>query len=374
MDIIKQIINYKTPAYNWQERMRKTPQSPKYHGEGDVFTHTIKVVESLLSDDEYNSLDENDKRLLLYAAILHDIAKPFCTKIEHGMISSPNHAVKGGIEVRWMLYRYGFMADLLGDLTFFERETVCALVRYHGLPLFFMNKRHLERDIYKASLEVNLYHLSILAKADVNGRISNDHEGLMERIRLFRETCEEFGCLHKPKEFISRKSMVKYFSRSEQYLYYEPYANRPKVYLMSGLPASGKDTYIKENLSHMDLVSLDGIRERLKVSPIENQGKVVNEAKAMGKQFMAKDKEFVWNATNLTLTMRASLIDLFRQYDYEVSIIYCEVPFNLLLERNERRERPVTEQAIDRMVKTLDVPKTWEAEEIIYHVEGNREG
>ena len=51
------------------------------------------------------------------------------------------------------------------------------------------------------------------------------------------------------------------------------------VYMMRGLPGSGKDTWIRQHLSDIPMVSLDEIRRERKILPTANQGLVANIAK-----------------------------------------------------------------------------------------------
>ena len=46
------------------EAMKQTPQSPKFHGEGDVYTHTMMVCEALKSLPEFNELKEVQQNIL----------------------------------------------------------------------------------------------------------------------------------------------------------------------------------------------------------------------------------------------------------------------------------------------------------------------
>ncbi len=367
MDIINEILAYE--FYDWKQKLRQTPQNPNYHAEGDVLTHTISVMENLLADNEYNILNESERKILLYAALLHDIAKPFCTKEENGEIVSPNHAVKGSIEARKLIYKYNFMEEVLGKLSFEERENICSLIQYHGLPIFFIGKHNPERKIIKASLEINLSHLSILAKADALGRKSKSVQHLLENIELFKLACEELDCMNKPRTFPSDKSRLLYFKNNDQYLYYKAFEEASfTVYLMSGIPASGKDTYIKNFLGNYPVISLDDIRRKNKISPSDNQGAIVQEARKAAKRYLAKKSSFVWNATNISLSMRTPLIDLFLDYGADIKIIYCEAPLENALNRNENRNEFVPMLAVDRMIDKLEVPKIWEANDVVYNV------
>jgi len=52
-----------------------------------------------------------------------------------------------------------------------------------------------------------------------------------------------------------------------------------EVVLMSGLPGSGKDYWIEENLTDWPVISLDALRLEMDVSPDKNQSVVVDKAK-----------------------------------------------------------------------------------------------
>ncbi len=75
--------------------MQQCMQEPEFHAEGDVWTHTRMVVDALLALPEYQALGSDEQNLLLHAALLHDVAKPACTVLENGRISSPRHAKVG---------------------------------------------------------------------------------------------------------------------------------------------------------------------------------------------------------------------------------------------------------------------------------------
>lgn len=367
--MIEEILRYECEVPDWQQRLKATPQNPDYHGEGDVLKHTIMVMDALLADQEYQVLAEEDRRILLYAALLHDIAKPFCTREEDGMIVSPNHALKGSMEARRLIYKYQFMESVLGKISFEQREKVCSFIRYHGLPIFFMGRHEVEREIIKTSLEINLHHLSILSRADAMGRKSGNQQEILDNTELFKIACEELECLDKPRAFLNDRSRFYYFKRGEQYLNYKVFDEHTfTVYLMSGIPASGKDTYIKQFLGDCPVISLDEIRREQGISPLENQGRVVQEAKALAKQYLARKTGFVWNATNISQFIRTPLIDLFLDYGADVKVVYCEAPLADLLKRNGKRKEPVFEDAILRMIDKLEVPRGWEATAVEYHV------
>src|SRR5207302_9653986 len=62
------------------------------------------------------------------------------------------------------------------------------------------------------------------------------------------------------------------------------------------------------------------------------------------------------NATNLTPHERSSWIKLAKDYGYEVQAVFFDVPLEVCLERNRRRERIVAEDVMRRMAAKLRVP------------------
>lgn len=67
------------------EAMRGVEQSPDFHPEGDVFTHTMLTLGRLKRPTE----------TLAYGCLLHDVAKPVCIQKEQGRITFYGHTEKG---------------------------------------------------------------------------------------------------------------------------------------------------------------------------------------------------------------------------------------------------------------------------------------
>lgn len=344
--------------FNFLLSQKDVPQNVKFHAEGDVLTHTRLVCESLINLDEFKELDENEKRIVFLSAIFHDSAKPFCTREIYDEISSPGHALKGELFTREELYKnYN-----LYKIGFSEREEICKLVRYHGLPLFFLEKDNFLKYILLVSQMVKIKLLYILAKADILGRICSDKKELLDKIELFKEFCIENNCYYSSYQFKDEYSRFYYFNKDKDDPTYKAYDDLNfEVILMSGLPASGKDTWIQKNCLNLPMISLDNIREELNVLPSDEQGRVVMEGKERAKKLLRKKESFVWDATNITQTTRIQLISLFYSYGAKVKIIYIEAPYSEILIRNSNRKRSVPVNIINKMIKRLDVPNITEA-------------
>ncbi len=139
---------------------------------------------------------------------------------------------------------------------------------------------------------------------------------------------------------------------------------------MAGLPGAGKDTRIKNNVPpNMPVLSLDNIRRELGITPTNDQSAVIRTAKERAKTLLRAQRSFVWNATNISKPLRASLVDLFTAYAgaaARVRIVYVHAPLSRILEHNRRRngEAVVPEQVIRALHARLDVPDPTEAHRV----------
>ncbi|HEY1056582.1 MAG TPA: AAA family ATPase [Emticicia sp.] len=358
---------YLYDTFSWLRDMRGVPQDARHHAEGDVEVHTRMVVEELCQLPEFQQLDAQAQEILWASALMHDIEKRSTTVLEQdGSITSKGHAKKGEKTVRQILYR-----EI--PTPFATREAIAKLVRYHGLPLWIFEKENPEKALFAASLEVNTQWLMLLAKADVLGRTCADKAELLYKVELFKEFCIENDCWGKAKAFPSDLARFEYFNKETRSADYEPYQDKDsffEVIVLSALPGSGKDTYIRKHLKDIPVISLDNIRRELKISPTdkENNGKVIQISKEQARTYLRKKQSFVWNATNLTRQRRHQLIDLMVTYGATVKLIYLEVPYWQLLNQNRNREHVVPANVMERMIEQLEIPQIDEAHEVVYEL------
>ena len=136
--------------------------------------------------------------------------------------------------------------------------------------------------------------------------------------------------------------------------------------ILLGLPGAGKDTYIQRHYKQLPVISLDHIRQTMKISPTDKSGNgvVIQAAKEQARIYLREKKSFVWNATNITRQMREQLISLFTTYEAAVTIVYVEVPAAKLLQQNRQREEVVPAAAMERLIGKLEVPTSAEAHEL----------
>jgi hypothetical protein len=99
---------------------------------------------------------------------------------------------------------------------------------------------------------------------------------------------------------------------------------------MSGLPGSGKDTWLATNRPGLPVVSLDDLRAFLAVDATENQGEVIQAARESCREHLRAGRDFVFNATNTVRQTRKRWIDLFADYGARVELVYVEPPLPVI--------------------------------------------
>lgn len=244
------------------------------------------------------------------------------------------------------------------------------MVRLHGLPLWAIHKTDPNKEVINASLLVNTKHLSMLAKADILGRICKDQDEILLRIALFNELCIENDCFGKPRHFESNYGRYLYLNNTDKSPDYVPFDDlKFDVIVMCALPGAGKDTYIDRNLK-LPVLSLDDIRRENKIDPSDKKknGQVIQLAKEKAKSYMRAKTSFVFNATNITSDMRSKWISLFTDYGARIKIYYLELPYKVLLSQNHNREHNVPEKALTNLIGKLEIPVPQEAHEVVYDV------
>lgn len=349
--------------------MSRTEQNPAFHAEGDVWTHTKMVCDTLVKLDSFRKLSEEKRRVVFLAALFHDIGKIPTTRWEDDKWTSPNHTLVGSKMARQFLWHE---LGLCGTPEKQQlRETVCNLIRYHSFPPHAIDDPDGKRKLLAIAVNgqncplFTIELLCVLCEADALGRVCLDEKDrvhMAEQVQLCREFSMENDCYTGTFSFPSAYTQFYYLGRKnitpEVELYDDTWG---EVILMSGLPGTGKDTWIKENCPYLPMISLDEIRKEMRISPIDNQSKVLEIARERAKEFLRKRQPFVWNATNLSPMVRQKQIKMFTQYHASTRIVYLETDWKEQLRRNSDRVATVPEQAICSMMEDLVLPEAKEA-------------
>lgn len=141
----------------WLKRLEKVQQSPEHHPEGDVWKHTMIVV------DKGAELREKaeDKRAFMWALLLHDIGKFATTNLRDGKWTSYDHDKEGEIEAE------KFLRYFTNNEKFIFKTK--KLVRYH-MHLLFLSKKMPFADEKGLIENVNINDISLVFLSDRTGR------------------------------------------------------------------------------------------------------------------------------------------------------------------------------------------------------------
>ncbi len=152
--------------------LKKAEQSPKHHPEGNVWNHTMLVVDEAA---KVKNISGNAK-VFMWSALLHDIGKPATTKVRNGRITSYDHDVVGADLARKFLHEFS------NDEGFTEK--VVELVRWHMQILFVINNLPFA-DIKSMKRKTDINEVALLGFCDRMGRLGVNQQEEEENIRKF---------------------------------------------------------------------------------------------------------------------------------------------------------------------------------------------
>lgn len=164
--------------FDMLKQLKSTEQSPKFHPEGNVWIHTMMVV------DECSNIKgkSKDSLALMWSALLHDLGKPKTTKMKKDRLTSYDHD-KTGAKLAQQ-----FLQCFTDDQDFINR--VCKLVRYH-MHILFVVKDLPFGDKKSILNDTNIDELALLGLADRLGRGNIDIDEEKLNIQKFLEKIYE---------------------------------------------------------------------------------------------------------------------------------------------------------------------------------------
>lgn len=149
----------------------KTSQEQEWHPEGDVWIHTLMVVDEAAKIIEQEQLKGNDALLVMLGAFCHDFGKPPTTQESGGKIRSLGHEEAGIEPAHQFLSEIGIEASL--------RNPIAKLVAEHLKPsMFYIEETQKGKKVTDGAIKrlatrthpATLKHLVCVAKADHLGR------------------------------------------------------------------------------------------------------------------------------------------------------------------------------------------------------------
>jgi len=163
--------------FGWLYKLRGLPQRADYHPEGDVWAHTMLVVDNAAKSREQSK----DARALMWAALLHDIGKQATFCIRKGRVTAYDHDKEGAPMAEAFLRECGCGPPLV--------SRVAVLVRWHMQALFIVKDLPFA-DLEGMAAQADTDELALLVLADRLGRGQTKREEIeaeKQNVRIFVE-------------------------------------------------------------------------------------------------------------------------------------------------------------------------------------------
>jgi tRNA nucleotidyltransferase (CCA-adding enzyme) len=167
------------------------PQEPDWHPEGDVWVHTLMVIDE--ARRQIADLDRGRAIAVMLGAVCHDLGKPSTTAVIDGRIRSLGHEEAGVAPAAAVLDRLNVQS--IGGVD--VRGTVLGMVAHHLKPGSFVrpDARAGDGAFRRLALRVDLELLARVARADCLGRTGGFDCSAMDR---FVERARALGVEHAP--------------------------------------------------------------------------------------------------------------------------------------------------------------------------------
>ena len=167
---------FKEQPFHMLYKLKETEQSPIHHPEGNVWNHTMLVLDWAA---KLKNKSQNEK-VFMWAALLHDIGKAETTKNKKGKITAYNHETVGAdLCVK-------FLQEFTTDKNFIKE--VKNIVRWH------MQILHVVKDMHFANIkamkeETDINEVALLGFCDRMGRTNVEQAKEENNIKIFLQKC-----------------------------------------------------------------------------------------------------------------------------------------------------------------------------------------
>lgn len=179
--ILNEGIVLKEYPFKMLGELVNTMQSKEHHPEGNVWNHTMLVLDNAAA----NKGKSKNPRSFMWAALLHDLGKPSTTKLRKGKITSYDHDKVGENLSEEFLKNFTEDEGFIND--------VGRLVRWH-MQILFVNKNLPFGDVNRMKEETDVEEVALLGLCDRLGRGEMTQRKVSEEkenIELFLKKCKQ---------------------------------------------------------------------------------------------------------------------------------------------------------------------------------------
>lgn len=160
------------------------PQHPDWHPEGDVWTHTLLVVDRA-AELRSQLRTEKEQLALMFAAICHDFGKAICTDLE--TFTAYGHDAAGAPLAE------AFMRRMTNDIDLIEN--IKKLTYFHMRPYLLTDGKARKSAWAKLNNSIDLKLLSYLTRADKAGRT----DGSVYDSDIYGANCIKYALMFENK-------------------------------------------------------------------------------------------------------------------------------------------------------------------------------
>ena len=166
-------------------------QEPEWHPEGDVWIHTLLVIDQART--RIDDLNRSRQLVVMLGAVCHDLGKPLTTAFLDGRIRSIDHEQAGVAPATAVLDRLNIHTIDGFDV----RKQVLGIVAHHLKPGMFRQSPTPVSDgaFRRLSEKVDLELLARVAKSDCLGRTGHFDCSAMD---WFLDRARDLGVQHAP--------------------------------------------------------------------------------------------------------------------------------------------------------------------------------
>jgi tRNA nucleotidyltransferase (CCA-adding enzyme) len=167
-------------------------QEPEWHPEGDVWVHTLQVIDQART--RVDGLDRPRQIAVMLGAVCHDFGKPATTAFIDGRIRSIDHEEQGVAPAAAFLDRLNVNSFDGYDV----RRQVLGITAHHLKPGMWFKVRDEVGDgaFRRLAQKVDLELLARLAKADCTGRAPGVFN--CDAMDWFLDRARQLGVEHRP--------------------------------------------------------------------------------------------------------------------------------------------------------------------------------
>lgn len=350
--------------------LSKTPQSKRWHQEGDVLTHTKLVVKELQRRLFYSPFDKQ-KIVLMAAALCHDLGKAVTTKWddEKGDYTTNRHGYEGEKIVRRLFF----------DEDIALRESVCFLVRWHMTMHHILDKGE---QTMKILSELSYGYSSLgclltLAVCDAEGSLNEeslDKNFLSDKFSEIETLINNSVGFKEPQRFDGGVfERLKFFN--DVNITNESSSPKFNVTLMIGVAGAGKDTWIMEHRPDDVMLSRDNIRTEIGIKGEKPFGTKEQE-KEVTRIFNERlikccenKQNVIINNTNLLKKYRSEFVKMVLPYNPTITFVYVEP--NKMEDCANRRNGQIKKDIVNGMWDRLEFPCPSECEHLLFSKQCN---